>query len=161
MDNITQFIATPFGRFITTFITAMMPIIELRGAIPLGVSLGLSHIESMLISCVGNMVPVPFIILFARKIFEWMKRKSARLGAFADRMVARAYSTRDVIRKWQMLGLVVLVAIPLPGTGAWTGALVAAVFNLRMRLALPAILLGVLIAGVLVTGITFGSTSIL
>ena len=151
---------TPAGRIITTFIVSMLPILELRAAIPIGVGLGLSHIASMAVSCVGNMVPVPFIILFARRVIEWMKRKSPRLGAFAARLEERAWSKRDVIKKWQILGLVILVAIPLPGTGAWTGALVAAVFDIRMKSAFPAILLGVLIAGVLVTGLTYGFTSI-
>ncbi len=160
MDIITQFIATPIGRYVTTFIISMLPVIELRGAIPIGVSLGLSHIQSMLTSCIGNMVPVPFVILFARQLIEWMKKKSARLSAFAKKLEDRAYSKRDVIKRWQILGLVILVAIPLPGTGAWTGALVAAVLNLRKRAAIPAILLGVVIAGVLVTGITYGFTSI-
>ena len=151
---------TPAGRIITTFIVSMLPILELRAAIPIGVGLGLSHIASMAVSCVGNMVPVPFIILFARRVIEWMKRKSPRLGAFAARLEERAWSKRDVIKKWQILGLVILVAIPLPGTGAWTGSLVAALFNIRMKSAFPAILLGVLIAGVLVTGLTYGFTSI-
>ena len=160
MDFIHQFIITPLGRVIATFVVAMLPVIELRGAIPLGVGLGLSHWASMAISCVGNLVPVPFIILFIRRIFEWMKRRSSRLGSFAVKLEQRAYSKRDVIKKWQILGLVILVAIPLPGTGAWTGALVAAVLNIRLKSAFPAIVLGVLIAGVLVTGITFGFTSI-
>jgi len=151
---------TPAGRIIATFIVSMLPVLELRAAIPLGVGLGLSHIASMAVSCVGNMVPVPFIILFARRVIEWMKRKSPRLGAFAARLEERALSKRDVIKKWQILGLVILVAIPLPGTGAWTGSLVAALFNIRMKSAFPAILLGVLIAGVLVTGLTYGFTSI-
>jgi uncharacterized membrane protein len=160
LDFIHQFIVTPLGRVIATFIVAMLPVIELRGAIPLGVGLGLSHWASMAISCVGNLAPVPFIILFARRIFEWMKRRSSRLGAFASKLEQRAYSKRDVIKKWQTLGLVILVAIPLPGTGAWTGALVAAVLNMRLKRAFPAIVLGVLIAGVLVTGITYGFTTI-
>ena len=161
METITQFVSTEFGRYLTTFLTAMLPIVELRGAIPLGVSLGLSHIQSMLTSCIGNMVPIPFVILFARQLIDWMKKKSERLSAFAKRLEERAYSKRDIIKKWQLFGLVILVAIPLPGTGAWTGALVAAVLNLRKRVAIPAIILGVIIAGVLVTGITFGFTSIL
>lgn len=145
---------------IITFIVAMVPVIELRGAIPIGVGLGLEHWYSMLISVVGNMVPVPFIILFIRRIFKWIREKIPRLGSFVDRMEKRVEDKREFMYKWQIIGLTIFVAIPLPGTGAWTGALIAALMDIRLRAALPAIALGVVIAGLLVTGITFGFTEI-
>ncbi len=151
---------TELGKILITFFVAMLPIIELRGAIPLGVSMGLPHITSMIVSVIGNLVPVPFIFLFIRRIFNWMRKKNGKLGSFVDRMERKAYSKRDLVRRFQALGLLLLVAIPLPGTGAWTGALAAVILGIRLKLSLPAIVIGVLIAAVLVTGITFGFTEI-
>lgn len=148
------------GKYLATFIISMIPVIELRGAIPIGVGLGLTHIEAMAISVIGNMLPVPFIILFIRPIFKWMTKHSERLGRLVQKLEAKAEGKWDRIHRFQFFALTLFVAIPLPGTGAWTGALIAAVMNMRLRNALPSILLGVLIAGVLVTGLTYGFTSI-
>lgn len=148
------------GKYLATFIISMIPVIELRGAIPIGVSLGLSHAEAMGISIIGNMLPVPFIILFIRPIFRWMTRKSGKLARLAEKLETKAEGKWDKIHRYQFFALTIFVAIPLPGTGAWSGALIAAVMNMRLRNALPSILLGVLIAGVLVSGITYGFTSI-
>ncbi len=148
------------GKYLATFIISMIPIIELRGAIPIGVGLGLTHIEAMAISVIGNMLPVPFIILFIRPIFKWMTQKSEKLGRLARKLEAKAEGKWDRIHRFQFFALTLFVAIPLPGTGAWTGALIAAVMNMRLRNALPSVLLGVVIAGILVTGLTYGFTSI-
>ena len=148
------------GAYFVTLIVSMIPVIELRGAIPLGVGLGLSHFDAMWVSMVGNMLPVPFIILFIRPIFKWMTRKSEKLGRLVTKLEARAEGKWDQVHKYQFFGLAVFVGIPLPGTGAWTGALSAAVLDMRLRTALPSIALGVVIAGLLVTGITYGFTSI-
>lgn len=148
------------GKYLATLIISMIPVIELRGAIPIGVSLGLSHAEAMGISIIGNMLPVPFIILFIRPIFRWMTKKSGKLARLAEKLETKAEGKWDKIHRYQFFALTIFVAIPLPGTGAWSGALIAAVMNMRLRNALPSILLGVLIAGVLVSGITYGFTSI-
>ena len=148
------------GKYLATFIISMIPVIELRGAIPIGVSLGLSHAEAMGISIIGNMLPVPFIILFIRPIFRRMTKKSGKLARLAEKLEAKAEGKWDKIHRYQFFALTIFVAIPLPGTGAWSGALIAAVMNMRLRNALPSILLGVLIAGILVSGITYGFTSI-
>lgn len=148
------------GKYLATFIISMIPVIELRGAIPIGVSLGLSHAEAMGISIIGNMLPVPFIILFIRPIFRWMTKKSGKLARLAEKLETKAEGKWDKIHRYQFFALTIFVAIPLPGTGAWSGALIAAVMNMRLRNALPSILLGVLIAGILVSGITYGFTSI-
>ncbi len=157
LDTLQQ---TEYGQLLITFLLSMVPVIELRGAIPVGVSMGLSHTSAMLMAILGNMVPVPFIILFIRKIFEWLSKKSERLAKMVKRLETRAEGKWDKVHKYQFFGLMLLVAIPLPGTGAWTGALVAALMNMRMRSAIPSILLGVILAGILVTGITFGFTSV-
>lgn len=148
------------GKVLITFIVAMMPILELRGAIPLGVSMGLPHLTALIVSIIGNLLPVPFIIIFIRRIFTWMRTKSKRFEKLVTRMENKAYVKKDFIYKWEILGLMLLVAIPLPGTGAWTGALVAALLDIRLKAAIPAIILGVLIAGILVTGLTFGFTAL-
>lgn len=148
------------GKYLATFIISMIPVIELRGAIPIGVGLGLSHAEAMGISIIGNMLPVPFIILFIRPIFRWMTRKSGKLARLVEKLETKAEGKWDKIHRYQFFALTIFVAIPLPGTGAWSGALIAAVMNMRLRNALPSILLGVLIAGILVSGITYGFTSI-
>ena len=148
------------GAYFVTLIVSMIPVIELRGAIPLGVGLGLSHFDAMWVSMLGNMLPVPFIILFIRPIFTWMTKRSERLGRLVSKLEAKAEGKWDRIHRYQFFALTIFVAIPLPGTGAWSGALIAAVMNMRLRNALPSILLGVLIAGILVSGITYGFTSI-
>ena len=163
--NMTDFIVEAItgadvGKYLATLIISMIPVIELRGAIPIGVSLGLSHAEAMGISIIGNMLPVPFIILFIRPIFRWMTKKSGKLARLAEKLEAKAEGKWDKIHRYQFFALTIFVAIPLPGTGAWSGALIAAVMNMRLRNALPSILLGVLIAGILVSGITYGFTSI-
>ena len=161
MNLIETLQQTEYGEALITFIVAMVPVLELRAAIPLGVSMGLSHFTAMAVSVLGNMVPVPFIILFIRRILEWLSQKSERLRSWVDRLEARAEGKWDKVHKYEFFGLMLLVAIPLPGTGAWTGALIAALINMRLRNALLSIFLGVVAAGFLVTGITFGFTSVL
>ena len=143
-----------------TFIVSMVPVIELRGAIPIGVGLGMSPLAALGISIVGNLVPVPVIILFIRKIFQWMRRHMPRLEKLVSRMEEKAEKHKDLVTKWEFWGLLILVAIPLPGTGAWTGALVAALMDLRLKKSFPAIFTGVVIAGLIVTGITYGFVNI-
>lgn len=161
MSIIDFFSQSEFGAYLLTFLVSMLPVIELRGAIPIGVSMGISPLLSMIISIVGNMVPVPFIILFIRRIFEWLRAKSPKLERAVSSLERRAEGKWDKVHKYELLGLVILVAIPLPGTGAWTGALIAALMDIRLKSAIPAIFLGVLIAGVLVTGITNGFAALL
>ena len=147
-------------EILITFFTAMVPVVELRGAIPLGVSLGLSHLGAMVISVVGNLIPVPFIILFIREIFSWIRKHIPKLNNLITKIEDRAHVKSEKVLRWSAMGLLIFVAIPLPGTGAWTGALIAALLNMRLKSAMPAISLGVLVAGVLVTGITFGFVEI-
>ena len=143
-----------------TFLVAMAPIVELRAAIPIGVSLGLGPWQALLVSVCGNLIPAPFILLFIRKIFHWMRLHLPKLGNLVTRMEQKAESHRKLVERWKFWGLLLLVAIPLPGTGAWTGALVAAMLDIRLKRALPSIFLGVLIAAAAVTmlscGIRFG-----
>ena len=147
-ENLMQAILLTFG-------TAMVPVLELRGAIPVGVAAGLSPAVACVVSVLGNMVPVPFILLLIRRIFDWL-RGTRLFGPRIDWLERRAHLKGRIVKKYRTIGLIILVAIPLPGTGAWTGALVADVLDLRLRTALPAIAFGVLIAGIITTTVTCG-----
>lgn len=143
-----------------TFLVAMVPVVELRGAIPFGVVRGLNLWTAIVASMLGNLIPVPFIILFIRKIFAWMRAHMPKLDGLVIRMEKKAEKNRAAVEKYAFWGLVILVAIPLPGTGAWTGALVAAMMEIRLKRAFPAIAIGVAIAGVIVSVITYGAQAI-
>ena len=146
---------TVFGKLLMTFLTAMVPVVELRGAIPLGVAAGLPPAVAAVTAMAGNMVPVPFILLLVRRIFRLL-RQISWLGPKIDALEKRAHLKGRTVKKYRTAGLILLVAVPLPGTGAWTGALVADVLDIRMRTALPAITVGVVIAGCAITALTCG-----
>ena len=135
----------------------MVPVIELRGAIPIAVANGLEFHLAVLISFIGNLLPVPFIIVFIRKIFAFIRKVLPKLDGFITKLENRAEEKSDVVKKYAFWGLFVLVAIPLPGTGAWTGALIAAMLNMRLKAALPSIALGVATAALIVTTVTYGA----
>lgn len=148
--------STTAGKILMTFLISMVPVIELRGAIPIAVANGLNYWVAVAVSIIGNLVPVPFIILFIRKIFELMRKISKKFDGIVTKLEQRAEKKSDVVRKYAFWGLFILVAIPLPGTGAWTGALVAAMLDMRLKRAFPAIALGVLGAAAIVTFVTYG-----
>lgn len=154
------FHSTPAGEFLWTMLLSMAPVMELRGGLPIGVSMGLPLPAAFVAAVVGNMIPVPFIILFVRRIFAWVRRRIPRLNSLIDRLERRAAGKRELVLRYQTWGLLILVAIPLPGTGAWTGALVAALMDLRLKKALPAIFGGVVIAGIIISLITYGVTAL-
>jgi uncharacterized membrane protein len=160
-EFISRLDLTYFGKLAITFLISLTPVLELRVAIPAGVTLGLSVLTSAAVSVAGNIIPIPFIILFIRRILAWMRRRSSRLARLAASLEKKAGSKGDILYKGTVLGLLIFVAIPLPGTGAWTGALIAALLNIRLRVALPAIAAGVVIAGVLVSGLTYGFKALL
>ena len=158
MDFAQWLTENPAGELFYTFLIAMLPVVELRGAIPVGVGmLGRSALPSVYLAAVlGNMLPVPFIIVYIRRIFQWLRRRSRRLDGLETRLETKAHLKGRMVTRYKYLGLCILVAIPLPGTGAWTGALVAAFLDMRLRSAVPAIFLGVVIAGILVSLVTGG-----
>ena len=147
---------TVWGNILMTFLVSMVPVIELRGAIPAAVLAGLDIRVALITAIIGNLVPVPFIIIFIRKIFKWLQAKSQRLGNMVRRMEAKADAKKAQVLKYEFWGLMILVAIPLPGTGAWTGALVAAMLDMQLKRAFPAIAAGVVVAGLIVTIATYG-----
>ncbi|MCI2058117.1 MAG: small multi-drug export protein [Oscillibacter sp.] len=153
------FLETVAGRWLMTAGIAAVPVLELRGAIPIGISAGLSPWEAYTAAVIGNMLPVPLVLLLVRQVFDWL-RKGKRWGPRIQRLEQRAHLKGQMVRKYRLPGLILLVAIPLPGTGAWTGALVADILNIRARNAVGAIFTGVLIAGGITLAVTCGVVSL-
>ena len=157
MQWLTQ---NPAGEFCFTMLVSMVPVVELRGGIPFGVTQGLPVWASFLAAIIGNMLPVPFIIVYIRRIFQWMRRRLPRLNRLVDKLEKKAHLKGQTVTKYKYLGLLLFVAIPLPGTGAWTGALAAAFLDMPLRKALPSIFAGILLAGVAISVLTFGVASL-
>lgn len=150
-----------FGEILYTAMAAMVPVAELRFAIPFGHNaLGLNIWLAAAAAMVGNLLPIPFVIIYVRRVFAFLRRKLPWLNRAVDKLERKAAGKQDTVNKYGFWGLCVLVAIPLPGTGAWTGALVTAFMDMRLKKALPAIALGVLIAGIVVTFLTMGVTAV-
>ena len=148
--------ATTLRQFITTFCISAIPVIELRGGLPFGIAAGLDYPLALLASVLGNILPVPFILVYIRRFLAWVRKYAPRLDFIATKLEQKAHLKGCLVHKYSALGLYLLVAIPLPGTGAWTGALVAALLDVRLRHAVPTIFLGVLVAAGIMTGMTFG-----
>ena len=146
-------------KYLSVFFISMVPLIELRGAIPVGVAMGLPLWQVYIIAIIGNMIPVPIIFFFARKVLEWGAGKPV-IGKFFTFCLEKGHKGGEKLKAKAGRGLpwalLLFVGIPLPGTGAWTGALVADVLDIRMRTALPAIAVGVVIAGCITTAVTCG-----
>lgn len=153
-DAIINFVAM-FPKELAVVLLSLIPVAELRLAIPLAIiKYGIHPVEAFFFACIGNLIPVPFIILFIRKIFDWMK-KFKIFHKLVTKLEERGKSKQETVKKYKFWGLFIFVAIPLPGTGAWTGALIAALMNMRLKDAMPSIALGVVTAGVIVTILTF------
>lgn len=138
-----------------TALISMIPLLELRGSILVGGTLNLPFVQTFIAAVIGNMVPIPFILLFIEKIFDWMK-KVKYLDKIALTIEEKAMSKSDQIQKYGYLGLFLFVAIPLPGTGAWTGSLLAVLFRLKRWKSLGAIFFGVLVAGFIMSLLGYG-----
>ncbi|MDO4799851.1 MAG: small multi-drug export protein [Bacillota bacterium] len=143
-----------------TFLVAALPVIELRGAIPLGVAQGLSPLYAFLAAYAGSMLPVPILLLLIRPVFKMLAH--TRTGAkIVNRLSIRSIAHSKGVKKYGFAGLVLFVAIPFPGTGVWSGALAAVLLDIRFRRAFPAIALGNLIAGVIVMALSYGVSAFL
>ena len=137
----------------------MVPLIELRGALPVGAAMGLTLIPNLLVSIAGNIILIPFIILFSERLLDWLSGFK-KIGPFFQKIRDRAIKKSKEIGKYELLGLCLFVAIPLPGTGAWTGALIAAVLRLKMLPSFISIAIGVVIAGIIMTILSYGTLGI-
>ncbi len=143
-------------EFFLTLLIAMVPVIELRGAIPFAVGAGLPVWASITAAIIGNMIPIPFIIVFIRRIFAFIRLRNRHMDKFVAWCENKAAKNSKLVYRYELLGLMVFVAIPLPGTGAWTGALIAALMDIRLKSAVPVIFLGVVIAGVIMCILSYG-----
>lgn len=161
-EAIRDFFLNTVGEELCVFFCSMIPIIELRGAIPMGALFQLPWWQSYIISVVGNILPVPFILLFINKIIRWMSvSKVGFFNKFANWLIRKADKNRDKIQKYGFWGVCLFVAVPLPITGAWTGSLVASTIGMKFWKALLSAFLGVLIAGAIVTVIVYGGVGFL
>ena len=160
MDLFQWLTETQAGEFCLTVLVSMLPVVELRGGIPFGVAAGLSMPAAFLAAFLGNMLPVPFLILFVRRLFSWLKAHVPFVRGVVDWLEQRTEKKKEAVLKYQTWGLFLFVAIPLPGTGAWTGAMIAAALDMRLSKAVPAITAGVMAAGFIITCITHSVTAL-
>ena len=159
--DLMQWLTTDLnGEFILTLLVSMIPVVELRGGIPFGVAAGLPVWAAYLAAVIGNLIPVPFIVVYIRRIFMFMRQHMPRLNSVVDKMEQKAHLKSAAVLKYQYLGLAIFVAMPLPGTGAWTGALVAAFLDMRLKKAMPSIAGGVLSAGLIISILSYGVKSL-
>ena len=142
-----------------TFLTALLPVLEIRIAIPVGIAQGLDPWLAFAVGFVGNMLPIPFLILLTRQVIELLKKHNI-LVKFTSWLEDKGSKGAEKVKRYSFWGLFILVAIPLPGTGAWTGALAASLLDMRLKRALPAIALGVIAAGLIVLAVTYGVISV-
>lgn len=140
------------------FLVSVLPILELRGGMIAAKILGLSFWKAFVICYIGNMLPIPFILLFIRKIFNWLK-KFQKTKNIIEKIELRSIRKADNVKKYRLFGLFILVAIPFPGTGGWTGSLVADLLDIRVKHSLPIIAVGVLCAGIIMSVLVYGVTA--
>ena len=161
VNAIRDFFLNTVGEELCVLFCSMIPIIELRGAIPMGAIFGLPWWQSYILAVIGNMLPVPFILLLIRAVINWMAKSKVKFfNKIADFLLKRVEKRRDQIEKYSFWGVCLFVAVPLPVTGAWTGSLVAAMIDMKFWKALLSCLLGVMIAGVIMTLISYGAVAI-
>ncbi len=149
--------AIAYGREILVFIISLMPILELRGGLIAAALLGLDPIPSYIISIIGNVLPVPFILLLITKILAWMKKSKVKFfNKIANWLDEKVEKHKGQIEKFGYVGVILFVGIPLPGTGAWTGSLIASVLNMDKKKTFLAVLVGIFMASIIMMLLSFG-----
>lgn len=158
MDGIVKALVDVFKNTIpgelTVFLLSLMPVIELRGGILAAKLLDLDMIRAFFICFVGTILPTPFILLFINKVFDWMR--NTKLVKLVDRLEAKGRSKFDKINKYKTLGLLIFVAVPLPGTGAWTGSLAAALMKMDFKSAMISVVGGTFVADIIMCIVSYG-----
>ena len=145
-------------KYLYVFLISILPVIELRGAIPVGYASGFPMIPNYIVSIAGNLLPVPFILLLVPKIISWLGKSKVKLfNRVSEFLVNKAQKNTEKITKYAVWGLFLFVAIPLPGTGAWTGSLVASMINMPFKKSMLSVFAGVLAAGIIVSAICYGA----
>lgn len=152
--------STFVGKIAASLFVSMVPLIELRGGIPIAVGLGLDPHIAIPVCVVGNIVPVIPILLVIRRLFWWMRHQGRGMQKLVEWMERRVNKHRDVLDKYAWMGLVILTAIPFPGTGAWTSSMLAGLTGMRFKHAIPAIALGVIIAAVIMSVVSYSVAAV-
>lgn len=159
MEKLAAAFAVTLGKYVSkeavVFIISMIPILELRGGLIVSKLLQVPITTAIPLCIIGNIIPIPFILLFIKQIFKWMK-KIRIFRRLVERLEEKAMGKSDNIRKYEFWGLVLFVGIPLPGTGAWTGSLIAALLDVEFKKAVLAELLGIAIATVIMSIFSYG-----
>lgn len=143
------------NKDLTVFIISMIPILELRGGLIAAKVLSIPYVRALILCIIGNIIPIPFILLFINKIFEWLKNFKITRG-IVEKLEKRAMGKSESIQKYEFWGILLFVGIPLPGTGAWTGSLIAALLRVKLRKAVPAVFLGIVLAAAIMSFIAYG-----
>lgn len=158
MEHIIESIVGAFSgslpKELIVFVISMVPILELRGSLLAAGFLNMEFFSTFIIAVIGNFLPIPFILLFIDKIFAWLKK--TKLKNMVEKLENKALAKSDQIKKYGKIGLFLFVAIPLPGTGAWTGSLIASLFRMKIKDSLPWITLGIVVAGLIMSLLSFG-----
>ncbi|WP_455258460.1 COG2426 family protein [Peptoniphilus asaccharolyticus] len=141
MENIVYFLTEQIPIELAVFFISMVPFIEVRGAIPIGVGLGIPPVEVLAITFLGSIIPIPFLIKFIRPLFNWLKKKNLLLK-FVHKMEMKSDYKWEQIKKYEIFALFIFTALPLPGTGVWSASLMASLMNLRLKNVIPTIILG-------------------
>lgn len=160
VESIVDFLGGKVSPELIAFIVSCFPVLELRGGLIAAKLMDIDFFKAFAICFIGNMLPIPFILLFIRKIFNLLK-KNKKIEEIIDKLEARSIRKADNVKKYRLWGLFLFVAIPLPGTGAWTGALIADLLDIRIKHSFPAIALGVFVAGVIVSVFSYGLLGLL
>ncbi len=159
METIVTWFTTTLGEYISReaviFIISMLPLVELRGGLLAASLLKVSIVKAIPICIIGNLIPIPFILLFIKKIFQWMKKFKIFRGLI-EKLEKRAMSKSDKVTQYEFWGLVLFVGIPLPGTGAWMGSLIAALLEIDTKKAVLAELLGIAMATIIMSFVSYG-----
>ena len=150
-------VSMKFGREIIVFIISILPVLELRGGLIAASLLGVKPITGYIVSIIGNIIPVPFILLFINKILEWMRNSKIKIfNKVSSWLDKKARKHKNSIEKYGYLGLVLFVGIPLPGTGAWTGCLASSVLEMNRKKSFFAVMLGILMASIIMMIVSYG-----
>lgn len=160
VNGMVGFFRDTMPKELVVFLISMVPILELRGGMIAASLLDVELTKALIICYVGNILPIPFILLFIRKIFQFLKRFE-KVGSMIEKLEIRSMRKSDKVKKYRFWGLFAFVGIPLPGTGGWTGALIASLLDMRIKRSFPAIALGVLSADLIMAIFSYGLLGVL
>lgn len=155
VNSMVDFFRDNIPNELIVFVISLFPILELRGGMIAAKLLDVEFVKAFFICYIGNILPLPFILLFIRKIFQFLK-KFKKIGRLIEKLEIRSMRKSENVKKYRFWGLLAFVAIPLPGTGGWTGSLIAALLDMRISYSFPIIALGVLIANVIMSIFSYG-----